>query len=52
MLRDPEIDAVLTAVAIELNGAVLLAAVRADKHCWRKNRARRAVVCLDSPEKP
>lgn len=32
LLRDPEIDAVLTAVPIELNGRVLLDAVRAGKH--------------------
>src|SRR6266511_2420206 len=32
MLQDPSIDAVLTAVPIELNAAVLIDAVRAAKH--------------------
>jgi predicted dehydrogenase len=32
LLRDPTVDAVLTAVPIDLNGAVLIDAVRAGKH--------------------
>jgi predicted dehydrogenase len=32
LLHDPEVDAVFTAVPIELNGPVLLASVRSDKH--------------------
>src|SRR5262249_5785046 len=32
LLEDDEVDAVLTAVPIDLNGPVLLDAIRADKH--------------------